>query len=92
MNLFRFEALGLLPKRKEVFDGLTWGQDRYWPIPVDLERLHRLCNMASIRLGYSEEQDRVYIVFYRQDVNPIYVLPAQRRAKPLWRKFQKAGH
>lgn len=37
MNLFRFEALGLLSKRKEVFDGIRWDGQTYREILVGLK-------------------------------------------------------
>lgn len=90
MNLFRFEALGLLPKRKQSFDGIRWDGQTYREIQVGLDELHELADKAAnIRLVYSDMYEKLVVIFHKSaHENPTYLIPAVRRAKPLWRKFQ----
>ena len=85
MNLFRFEALGLLPKRKETFDGIRWDGQAYREIQVGMDELHELADKATAYNLVWSDLNKSFLVIFRKQAheNPIYLIPDARRAKPL---------
>jgi hypothetical protein len=88
VNLFRFEALGLLPKRDSRFKAL----DINGTFQLSLDQVSKLADDAvSVRLTFLSFGYNCLALAYRTSSELIYVFPDQRRAGPLWRKFQKGN-